>query len=152
MSAIIAHAVVDILKMRPTDVLVMLAGIPIALAVHEAGHAAAAETFGIDWKFVVTWRGPALRHGRDDENTPVEARIGIALAGPAASLVAAAAFWRISPWLSCASIDLGVLNLIPVSRTDARHALAAFLEVLPRQRRRSRNIRRSSRWYGRSSS
>jgi stage IV sporulation protein FB len=103
-----------------------LAAIVIAIICHEAGHAAAAQAVGLEWRpfarlpwkigVAVVAPGPGIRP-RDD--------LVIALAGPAASALLAAFTFQVAPWLSLLSAMLAVLNLLPFPGTDGRRAIGA---------------------------
>jgi stage IV sporulation protein FB len=103
-----------------------IAAILIAIVSHEAGHAAAAQAVGLQWRpFVrLPWKigvavvapGSGIRP-RDD--------LLIALAGPGASALLAALTFQVSPWLSLLSGLVAVLNLLPLPGSDGLRAIAA---------------------------
>ena len=103
-----------------------IAVIIIAIVSHEAGHAAAAQAVGLQWRpfvrlpwkigVVVVAPDPGIR-ARDD--------LFIALSGPAASAMLAALTFEISPTLSLLSACLAVLNLLPFPGTDGWRAIGA---------------------------
>jgi len=95
-----------------------------ACLVHEAGHALAAQCFGLPWKLRLGWMGPYVRvqgRYRWHENAIV------ALTGPAASLAGAWACWH-AGLPCCGSIvgAIGVGNLLPVRYSDMSNALEAL--------------------------
>jgi Zn-dependent protease len=103
-----------------------IAAIVLAIVSHEAGHAAAAQAVGLQWRpfarlpwkigVVVLAPEPGIRP-RDD--------LLIALAGPAASAMLAALAFQVSPHLSLLSGMLAVLNLLPFPGTDGWRAIGA---------------------------
>jgi Zn-dependent protease len=100
--------------------------IVIAIVSHEAGHAAAAQAVGLEWrpfarlpwKIGVAVVAPATGiRPRDD--------LFIALAGPSASALLAALTFQVAPWLSLFSALVAVLNLVPLPGSDGMRALRA---------------------------
>ena len=113
-----------------------IAAIVIAIISHEAGHAAAAQAIGLEWrpfarlpwKFGVAVVAPRLgMRPRDD--------LLIALAGPAASAMLAALTFQLSPWLSLFSALLAVLNLAPIPGSDGWRAIGAARRLAVSERR-----------------
>jgi stage IV sporulation protein FB len=113
-----------------------IAAILIAVVVHEAGHAAAAQAVGLEWRpfarlpwklgIAVLAPEPGIRP-RDD--------LLIALAGPAASALLAALTFQVAPWLSLLSGLLAVLNLVPLPGSDGRRAIGAARQLAVAERR-----------------
>lgn len=107
-------------------VLLMLASILAALAAHEAGHAIAAQAFRLPWKPVLTRHGPGISIGNDQLRL-TRAQIAVtAAAGPAMSLMFAAAIWKLSPFAALASLELGVFNLL-LPRSDGALLFRALM-------------------------
>jgi Zn-dependent protease len=103
-----------------------IVAIAIAIVAHEAGHAAAAQAIGLEWRpFArLPWKiGVAVLvpdtgiRPRDD--------LFIALAGPSASALLAGLTFQVAPWLSLLSGLLAVLNLVPLPGTDGLRAIRA---------------------------
>ena len=107
-----------------------LAALVIVILSHEAGHAAAAQSMGLEWrpfarlpwKFGVAVVVPARGlHPRDD--------LFIALAGPAASTALAVLTFQTWPWLSVLSGLIATLNLIPMPGSDGLRAIRAARQL-----------------------
>jgi hypothetical protein len=103
----------------------------VAVACHEAGHAAAAQLLGLSWQPFARfpWAvGIAIRvpHG----GLPPRHDLLVALAGPLGSFGLAAAALPLIPELGGLSALLGVLNLLPFLRgSDGWRAIRAVRQI-----------------------
>jgi hypothetical protein len=99
----------------------------LAVACHEAGHAAAAQLLGLRWKPFARFpwaAGIAVMAPR--EGLPPRDDLLVALAGPLGSFALAAVALPLIPELGGLSAILGVLNLLPFLRgSDGWRAIRA---------------------------
>lgn len=109
---------------------------------HELGHAAAARRHGVGVDGITLWVLGGIAKLRRQAPTP-RAEFEIAAAGPAASLLLAAAFagaalgidrwstWGLAAsacsWLAITNAFLGVSNLLPIAPLDGGRVLTAWL-------------------------
>lgn len=103
-----------------------LVALALVIVCHEAGHAAAAQASGLEWRAFarLPWKiGVAIvvpehgLHPRDD--------LFIALAGPAASTALAILTFQTWTSLSLLSGAVAILNLVPVPGSDGMRAIRA---------------------------
>jgi len=113
-----------------------VAVIVLAIVSHEAGHAAAAQAAGLEWRVFarLPWKIGVAVVAPDDGLCPADDLL-IALAGPAASSLLAAVSFQVSPELSLLSGLLAVLNLLPFPGTDGRRAIGAARRLALTSRR-----------------
>ncbi len=104
----------------------------VAAAVHEGGHLLAARLLGVEIRGIrLDFLGARLRLGGRALSFGEEWLL--AAAGPLASLLAAlfaSPLWGFSHlfgWFSCASLLLGLFNLLPIRTLDGGRMLSAFL-------------------------
>ena len=100
-----------------------------ALALHEAGHLAAMRAFCVAVK-AVRIRAVGIEITRADKLTSYRADAAVALAGPAASFIGAAALAAPVAAIRCfgaASLALGALNILPVRGLDGGAAAQALI-------------------------
>ncbi|MEU4421573.1 site-2 protease family protein [Actinoplanes sp. NPDC024001] len=124
-----------------------------ALVTHELAHAVTAQHFGIRVESITLWAlgGVSTLDGRPRHP---RAELLIALAGPAASLLAAGLFAAASipagligsdlprtglAWLAGANLVLAVFNLLPGAPLDGGRVLAAILWWLRKDRAAARH-------------
>jgi Zn-dependent protease len=114
----------------------------VSLLAHEAMHAIVARRNGIEVKGLKLWLLGGVARLGSEAKTP-QADFRVAVAGPATSLVVAAAFAGIavilratgaadlvvgvSWWLAAINLVLGLFNLIPGAPLDGGRILRAFL-------------------------
>jgi Zn-dependent protease len=103
-----------------------LLAIALVVVCHEAGHAAAAQSAGLEWRVFarLPWKigvavvvPPRGLDPRDD--------LFIALAGPAASTALAVLTFQTWTWLSLFSGFVALLNLVPLPGSDGLRAIQA---------------------------
>jgi Zn-dependent protease len=103
-----------------------LVALALVIVCHEAGHAAAAQAAGLDWKPIarLPWRigiGVVIPEGglhpRDE--------LRIALAGPAASIMLAIVTFGAWRWLGVYSGLVAAANLLPFPGSDGMRAAHA---------------------------
>jgi Zn-dependent protease len=103
-----------------------LIAVALVIACHEAGHAGAAQSAGLEWRAFarLPWRlGVAVvvpaqgLHARDE--------LLVALAGPAASAALALVTFQTWLWLAVLSGLVAIVNLIPLPGSDGLRAIAA---------------------------
>lgn len=104
----------------------------VAASLHECGHLAAARLLGIRWERMrLSFLGMRLETGGRILSYGEEWLL--CAAGPLVSLISAAAaapFWHVweaARFFSCASLVLGVLNLLPIRTFDGGRMLEVFL-------------------------
>jgi len=103
-----------------------LVAIALVVVCHEAGHAAAAQSAGLEWRAFarLPWKiGVAVvvpRRGLDPRDD-----LFIALAGPAASTALAVLTFQTWMWLSVLSGVVAIVNLVPVPGSDGLRAIRA---------------------------
>ena len=91
----------------------------VTLAVHEAGHAAAATAFRLPWKPVLTRHGPGVMIGNDDIRLTRFQVAVTSAAGPLANLVLAYMAVKTGmAVLALLNIEFAYFNLIPFKRSD----------------------------------
>jgi Zn-dependent protease len=102
--------------------LVLALGVPAVVGVHEAGHYIAARMLGYRPRLVACWKGVGIEWG--NAAVPLRTRGLVTLAGPAASLLYGAAVgWAGVSLVALMSLELAVLNLLPLPRSDGLRAL-----------------------------
>jgi Zn-dependent protease len=107
------------------DVLMILQLILTMLA-HELGHVLAARYFGVPVRKLGLGRlGPYVRRAR----TTGWPEVSICLAGAAANLALAIAFWNADHWFAVCNFTFAWVNLLPIANSDGTHALEAFREL-----------------------
>lgn len=107
-----------------TTVLALFAALALALVVHEAGHAFAAIALRLPWCPVLTWRGPGISIGSESLRLTRVQVVVTAAAGPLASLALATLAFRFGqPFLALVSLDLCVVNLLPMPHSDGTRML-----------------------------
>ena len=103
-----------------------LVALALVIVCHEAGHAAAAQSAGLEWRAFarLPWKiGVAVvvpRRGLDPRDD-----LFIALAGPAASTALAVLTFQTWTWLSLLSGITAILNLVPLPGSDGLRAIRA---------------------------
>ena len=103
-----------------------LVAIALVVVCHEAGHAVAAQSAGLEWRVFVRlpWKigvavvlPPRGLDPRDD--------LFIAVAGPTASTALAVVTFQTWTWLSLLSGLVAVTNLVPMPGSDGLRAIRA---------------------------
>lgn len=97
----------------------------LACLIHEAGHAATAQAFGLPWRVGIGWLGPYVRitgRYRWHENAAV------ALGGPMANLLSACVLWLAMGMPATGLLVglVGAVNLLPVPKSDMWNLLQAL--------------------------
>ena len=103
----------------------VLFGLVAVVAVHEFGHAFAAQTLRLPWTPVLSRRGPGIRVGSESFRLTTRQMVATAIAGPLASLVFAAVLWPTDRFLALCSIEIAVWNLV-LPRSDGAAVLRAL--------------------------
>jgi len=100
--------------MKITDILIVL----LVIALHEAGHLAAAYALGINVKRIgVSWKGVYIVR----EPGPPAANLITTLAGSFGNILLAAAFPQFHQFATM-SVVFGLCNLLPISGSDGQRA------------------------------
>lgn len=98
-----------------------------ALATHEAGHWVAARALGYPARIVVRWAGPGTIWGSDEVISSHRDRFLVAVSGPGANIVVAAAAWALAvPSVPSLFAFVGVAQLLPFGPSDGSHMLRAL--------------------------
>lgn len=99
----------------------------LAVLVHETGHFLALRLCGVPVEgFSLKLTGAVIRTGA----AGYRQELLCALAGPGASLLAAAIACRFAPWFSIVSGGLGLLNLLPLYPLDGGRVLRCAFALL----------------------
>jgi Zn-dependent protease len=114
----------------------LLGGLTVAsLLLHECGHAVAAKALRVEVREIgFCLRGSYIR--RKPARTPLDDAF-IALSGPLANALVAAALWTLSGvahWLAIYNLVLMVSNLLPLPGSDGRRAVDGFTRKVARVR------------------
>lgn len=104
--------------------LLLIPAVLVALVVHEAGHAAAAQTLRLPWRPTLTWHGPGVTIGNAATRLAPWQLVVTSAAGPAANLLLAAIAYQAGmPLLVLTSLEFAVVNLLPLPHSDGARML-----------------------------
>ena len=106
------------------EIALLLVLLPLALVIHESGHAMAALALRLPCRAVLTRYGPGVRIGSDSIRLERWQVVVTAAAGPAANIGLAALAYRFGlPLLVLANIEFAVVNLLPLPHSDGSRML-----------------------------
>lgn len=95
----------------------------LCMLAHELGHVVVARYNHVPIRKIgFNWMGMYIQRARSTG----WAEISVCMAGAAANLILAAAFWNANNWFALCNLFVGLVNVLPITHSDGSHALAAL--------------------------
>jgi Zn-dependent protease len=99
----------------------------LCMVAHELGHILTSRYFRVPVKRIgFNWLGMYIQRAR----TAGWPEVSICIAGAGMNLMLALVFWNISSWFALCNLTFGWVNLLPLPRSDGRHALEALRAMI----------------------